>query len=62
MKKYERRYRTELTAVITMAQKELEMLDANCLFTPSSGLLTALKEACEAGIRLEVAIDCEDEK
>jgi phosphatidylserine/phosphatidylglycerophosphate/cardiolipin synthase-like enzyme len=58
--KYERRYLMELREVIAMAQKEIDGMGCP-LFVPSPALLTALREAREAGIRLETAIEMADE-
>jgi hypothetical protein len=58
--KYERRYLAELQTVIAMAKAEINRM-GDPTFAPSSALLAALREAREAGIRLEVAIEMEDE-
>lgn len=58
--KYERRYKSELTALVSMIQKELELIEGDVLFSPSDTLLSALREAREAGIRLGVALEIID--
>jgi hypothetical protein len=58
--KYKRRYIAELESVIAIAQRELAQLAADPEFNPSSSLRTAMKDAIDAGVRLETAMEIEE--
>jgi vacuolar-type H+-ATPase subunit E/Vma4 len=62
MSKYQRRYKAELESLIAMVKQELTNMDSDPQFVPSMSLLTAFKEARDAGLRMEVAIDCAEQQ